>query len=143
MRIRVVIIGTALASIALAGCVPAMTRHSPAVTGTLKLDGVPVAGARVFANWNRDAACHESKVLSVTVTDKDGSFALPVGRAFEWYPLIVLGDYGYGWRLCFEYNAHSYLGIVDMGWGRPPETFRVECDLSNDAHACKRLEGGT
>lgn len=128
MRRVATIIGAALSCWVLAGCVPAMIRRSPAVTGTVTLDGVPLVAADVFIQSHGNAACNASALR--TVTDERGAFAIPVRRSFELYSPIQFGDRGYGWRLCFEYQRRYYLGYHEMGWGIAPKTARLECELA-------------
>jgi hypothetical protein len=127
------IIGATLMSGVLAGCVPAMIRRSPAVSGIVRLDGMPLVAATVFVQSDANAACSASPLHAAT--DAQGGFAIPVGRSFEWYSPIQLGDRGYGWRLCFEYQGRSYLGYYETGWGTAAKKARLECELAAEAPA--------
>ena len=142
------IAGAVLLSWMLAGCVPAIIRRSPAVTGTVAFNGVPLAAADAFVQSDGNAACSASALH--VVTDTRGSFTIPAGHSFEWYSLIQLGDRGFGWRLCFEYEGRSYVGYQEVGWGSAPKVAHVECELSSETsstgdgpprlYSCKRHE---
>jgi hypothetical protein len=124
-------LGVTLTAAALCGCYPAMVRTSPRITGSLMVDGIPAAQAKVFIQTNANKACNSSS--RVTVTDEQGSFDLPLQRRFEWYPVIQLGDRISGWRVCFEYKERYYLGYREMHMGLPQKRAHLECDLMREA----------
>ena len=126
-----VIIGAAFVTGVLSGCYPAMVRHSPDISGTLALDGVPVVGAQVYVQWNGGEACNASPLRDFS--DARGFFALPTARSLELYSPISLGHRGSGWRVCFEYKGRYYLAFTDLRWGAPPKRVRLECDLVADS----------
>ena len=128
MRRVTIMVCAGLASWVLAACVPAVIRRSPAVDGTVTLDGIPVVAAPVYVQTDANARCSDSPLR--TVTDKRGHFAIPIDRSFELYWLVPLGDRVHSWRLCFEHQGRSILGYHAMSGDIPPKHIGMECELS-------------
>lgn len=105
-----------------------MVRYSPHVKGTVTVGDAPAIGAQIFVQTNANDACDASSRHSIA--DETGSFEVPTGRKFELYSPIQLGDRGFGWRMCIVYEGKYFAAFGQGGWGGPPKSVRLACDLS-------------
>jgi hypothetical protein len=127
MRNAIIMLSAAMSVTLLVGCVPAITRDAPQITGKVTIDGVPTKGVVVIVQKDANAPCGQSS--NRTTADERGYFKVPTGHRFE--VLAPLQDFRrFNWRLCFDYGGRVFAGYAGAGDMPAPSKVRLQCELS-------------
>lgn len=123
-----------LVCLSLAGCITYPLPHdvvelSP-VSGTIRLDGEPVAGRRLSMNslWNREPC---SAPIAETTTDEHGRFHFDEITSRHYFRTVILAPSSptYFMTVCSQGESEAVPVFTTSIWASLPRHLELSCDL--------------
>jgi hypothetical protein len=140
---RIAIIVLLLLSLC-SGCVPYphFERLTPAVTGTITMNGQPLSGAIIKISDTSsfeggDGKCSKN-VMATASSDSYGHFKLKNGNTFRFFGVMFNV---YRSELCIVANGETYLGYYIMTDFREPGHISLQCSLGITNESSNNITG--
>jgi hypothetical protein len=66
-----------------------------------------------------------------SIADASGSFEMEGIKEFRLF--TTMGDRLYDINVCIVKNGNTYLGYTDVGFGYPPDSINLQCDINKES----------
>jgi hypothetical protein len=119
-----------ISAIGLGGCIPVSTQVTPAVTGRIYSENVPVQDAQVYViPWFHSKQCGPSSTHSTT--SMQGTFTFAPIHETDWIFPIGPTARLFDWAVCINYKDRWVLGYAERDFAYlRHKSVLLTCDLS-------------
>lgn len=129
-KVRCLIFGAYLLMCSACAPIPHFITQAPKVSGSITDNGDPLIGVSVLMTHEPDdRSCRMAKRSSIA--DASGSFEMEGIKEFRLF--TTMGDRIYDINVCIVKNGNTYLGYTDVGFGYPPDSINLQCNINKDS----------